>query len=64
MDIEYIVYTIQHSVGIKPKWERKLISEDTQLKMYLEWKTSGKCCPHQCEKLYHNRLNYLKGWLK
>jgi len=64
MKIEHIIYEIQHKVGIKPKWERELISEDYQLRIFLEWKRNKRCCPHKCEQLYHNRLNYLKGWIE
>jgi len=64
MKIEHLVYEIQHSIGIEPKWERELIEEDSHLKMFKEWRKSGKCCKSKCEELYHNRLNYLKGWIK
>jgi hypothetical protein len=63
MDLEYILYNIQHSFGIQPKWERELIKGDLHLQTFLQWKKSNKCCKDVCEKLYHNRLNYLKGWI-
>ena len=62
--MDELIYQIQHTFGISPKWERNLINSDSHLKMFLEWKKSGKCCPRKCDELYHNRLNYLKGWIE
>jgi len=64
MKIEHFIYELQHKVGIQPQWEKKLIDGDTHLQMFLEWKKSKMCCPKKCEELYHNRLNYLKGWIE
>ena len=64
MSLEQLLYGVQHQLGIQPKWEKELIKEDYQLKTYLEWKDTNGCCKDKCESLYHNRLNYLKGWLK
>jgi hypothetical protein len=64
MKIQHLIYEIQHSVGIQPKWETNLIESDEHLKTFLSWKESKICCPSKCEELYHNRLNYLKGWIK
>jgi hypothetical protein len=64
MKIKHLIYEIQHSVGIQPQWETELIEGDTHLKTFLEWKKSKICCPQKCEQLYHNRLNYLKGWIE
>jgi hypothetical protein len=63
MKIEHLLYELQHRIGIIPKWEKKLIEKDSHLKMFLKWKKSKLCSSQQCEELYHNRLNYLKGWL-
>jgi hypothetical protein len=63
MDLEHFFYNIQHKMGIQPKWEKDLIANDYQLRIFLEWKKSKRCCPSKCEELYHNRLNYLKGWI-
>ena len=63
MKIDYIIYSVQHAVGHQPKWERDLIESDTHLKTYKLW--MGKLtCKKKCDELYHNRLNYLKGWIK
>ena len=64
MKVKKLIYEIQHNIGIEPKWERDLIDSDTYLKMFLQWRESGKCCPSKCDELYHNRLNYLKGWIE
>jgi hypothetical protein len=63
MRIEYFIYVIQHNFGIQPKWERDLIENDTHLKTYKRWMRVTNDCSC-CHELYHNRLNYLKGWLK
>ncbi len=64
MKIGYIIYSVQHSIGIQPDWERKLIEEDTHLKTYKRWMGKENVCKRKCDELYHNRLNFLKGWLK
>jgi hypothetical protein len=64
MKIKHLIYEIQHSVGIQPQWETELIEGDTHLKTFLKWKKSKIGCSQKCEQLYHNRLNYLKGWIK
>jgi len=63
-DISYFIYIIQHNVGIQPKWERDLIEKDLHLQTFKRWmiKTNFKC--KSSHFLYHNRLNYLKGWLR
>ena len=63
MKIDYIIYSVQHAVGHQPKWETELIESDIHLKTYKTW--MGKStCKKKCDELYHNRLNYLKGWIK
>lgn len=62
MKISYIIYSVQHAVGHEPQWERDLIAEDTHLKTYKDWMGRRETCKRICEKLYHNRLNFLKGW--
>ena len=62
MKISYIIYSVQHSIGIQPDWETKLIESDAHLSTYKRWKSNPNCCSKLCEKLYHNRLNFLKGW--
>ena len=63
MKIDYIIYSVQHAVGHEPKWERDLIESDTHLKTFKTW--MGKMtCKKKCDELYHNRLNYLKGWIR
>jgi len=64
MKIDYIIYSVQHSIGIQPDWETKLIESDTHLKTYKRWMGKDKVCKKKCDELYHNRLNFLKGWLK
>lgn len=64
MKILYIIYIIQHTIGIQPKWEKKLIQSDTQLQTYKSWMENDKVCSQTCDELYHNRLNFLKGWLR
>lgn len=59
----HLFYNLYHYIGIRPKWESKLIQCDYQLQTYQKWKSSNKCSSTKCEELYHNRLNYLKGWL-
>lgn len=63
---EYIVYIFQHRLGIQPKWERKLRMEDTKLRTFHSEAhckfNDGWVCKHY-EELYHNRLNFLKGWI-
>jgi len=63
MKISYFIYSIQHNLGIQPKWERDLIKSDPHLTTFKLWmsKTSNCTC---CHELYHNRLNYLMGWLR
>ena len=63
MKISYFIYIIQHNFGIQPKWERDLIERDTHLKTFKRWMSTTNDC-NCCHKLYHNRLNYLKGWLR
>ena len=63
--ISYIIYSVQHAIGHQPKWERELIESDTHLQVYKLW-MSKMSCPTLCKKtdeLYHNRLNFLKGWI-
>jgi len=43
-----IIYQLQHSVGITPKWEQQLVIGDTKLQSYKRWMHSGKCCPQRC----------------
>jgi len=64
MKISYFIYSIQHNLGISPKWERDLIQKDTHLKLFRSWmkRTNNQCT--ECHELYHNRLNYLMGWLR
>jgi len=64
MKIDYIIYSVQHLVGIQPKWETELIEEDTHLKTYKGWMSKERVCKKKCDELYHNRLNFLKGWLR
>jgi hypothetical protein len=64
MKIDYIIYSVQHSIGIQPKWETKLIESDTHLKTYKGWMSKERICKKKCDELYHNRLNFLKGWLR
>jgi hypothetical protein len=64
MKVKHLVYELQHKMGIQPKWERDLIQRDEILQTFLEWKESKMCCPSKCDELYHNRLNYLKGWIE
>jgi len=64
-DLSYFIYIIQHSVGVSPKWERDLVEKDEHLKTFKRWMIRKANC--RCESshsLYHNRLNYLKGWLR
>jgi len=63
MKLSKFIYTIQHNIGISPKWERDLIKTDTHLKTYKLW-MKGCECRYLAHQLYHNRLNYLKGWLR
>lgn len=62
-----MLYSLQQRLGIKPKWEASLRSEDTKLSHFHREATSfrndGWVCNHYKE-LYKNRLNYLKGWNK
>jgi len=37
MKIDYIIYSVQHSIGIQPDWERELIESDIQLQTYKLW---------------------------
>lgn len=64
---EYIIYTFQHRLGIQPKWERTLLSTDEKLRTFYReskcFRNDGWVCQHY-HKLYHNRLNYLKGWIE
>ena len=66
-EIEYMLYSLQQRLGIKPKWEASLRSEDTKLTHFHREATSfrndGWVCNHY-KQLYKNRLNYLKGWNK
>jgi len=64
MKIDYIIYSVQHSIGIKPKWEAELIESDPHLQTYKGWMKKDGVCKKKCDELYHNRLNFLKGWLK
>ena len=70
MKISHIIYSVQHAIGHTPQWEKELIEKDTHLKIYKSWKVSQKCCTRGrlsielCDKLYHNRLNFLMGWIK
>ena len=63
MKTSYFIYIILHNFGIQPKWEKELIEKDTHLKLYKLWMKKN-VCKRKCDELYHNRLNYLKGWLK
>ena len=64
---EYFIYMFQHHIGIVPKWEQRMRSTDIKLRtFYTEarcFRNDGWTCKHY-EELYHNRLNYLKGWIK
>jgi hypothetical protein len=65
--IDYIIYKLQHHFGIQPKWEVRLRSTDNKLRtFYTEskcFRNDGWVCEHY-HNLYHNRINYLKGWIK
>jgi hypothetical protein len=64
MRADYLIYIIQHKIGIQPKWERDLIQKDKHLQTFLSWMEKRKpFCKHS-HSLYHNRLNFLKGWLR
>ena len=62
MKINYFIYVIQHNFGILPRWERELIENDVHLKTFKRWMVKRKNCTY-CHELYHNRLNYLRGWI-
>ena len=64
MKISYLIYITQHTIGIQPKWETNLIESDTHLQTYKRWMRNEKVCKKKCDELYHNRLNFLKGWLR
>jgi hypothetical protein len=58
------IYTIQTNLGIQPLWETKLIKTDYHLQTYKKWCRNPKMCTSACKALYHNRISYLKGWLR
>ena len=58
-----IIYQLQHSVGITPKWEQQLVMGDTKLQSYKRWMKSDKVCSQSCKELYDMRISYLKGWM-
>lgn len=63
MKTSYFIYIIQHSIGISPQWERDLIKKDSHLKLYKCWMKKN-ICKKSVHELYHNRLNYLMGWIR
>lgn len=64
---EYIIYNFQHRLGLVPKWETELRINDDKLRTFYteahSFRNDGWMCKHY-EELYHNRLNYLKGWIE
>jgi hypothetical protein len=64
---EYIVYIFQHRLGVVPHWEQKLRINDDKLRTFHSEANcgfnDGWVCKHY-EELYHNRLNFLKGWIE
>ena len=64
MTVGFIIYSVQHKLGYQPRWERRLIEGDVQLKTYKNWMGRKETCSRICHDLYHNRLNYLMGWEK
>lgn len=58
-----ITWHILHLLGIRPKWETRLLQQDDKLQKFSSAAQSGLCgCARKWDGLYINRLKFIKGW--